>query len=147
MEQHHKNWKQTWLKAASSVCDGSIDDFLGNWLAYTSCMARNERRSGAVHLERCLQVSSSLTNTVRDLTALEAAICSAWFRRDALLAEKWLKQLVRPKLMQPLDKYRVDFAMRYARTGFEADRRLAQRLSKVQSPPTTRPVDIWSEST
>jgi Zn-dependent protease len=31
---HPKNWRQTWLKAASSLADESLDDFSGNWLAY-----------------------------------------------------------------------------------------------------------------
>lgn len=123
-----KQWKQTWLKAASSLCDDSIDDFWGNWFAYISCTARNDGVSGAFHLERCLQVSASLTDTIRDLIAQEAAIHSARFRRDALLAEKWLKQVVRPKLMQPLNKQRLHIAMRLARSKFlrneraEADR-------------------------
>jgi Zn-dependent protease len=121
-----KKWKQTWLKAASSVRDDSVDDFQGNWLAYISCIARNEGGSGAVHLERCLQMTGSLTDTVRDLTAQEAAIFSARFRRDAPLAEKWLKQIVRPKLRNVHS---------------------AQPPRKVQFPPSARRVHMWSEST
>lgn len=145
-----KHWKQTWLKAASSVCDDSIDDFWGNLLAYISCSARKDDLSGAVHLERCLCVSRSLTHTVRDLVAQEAAIFSAWFRRDALLAEKWLKQLARPQLMQPLNKLRVDIAIRCACADFEAALRTwAEGLAYIQALPETATkgtlIDGWQE--
>lgn len=88
-------WKQTWLKTASSVCDDSTDDFWGNLLGYTSCIARNEGESGAIHLERCLQVSSSMTDRTRDLAAQQAAYFSATFRHDTQLSLKWMEQVGR----------------------------------------------------
>ena len=152
-----KRWKQTWLKAASSLCDGSIDHFWGNWLAYICCTSRGYDESGAVHLERCLQVSSSLEDDVRDSVAQEAAIFSAWFRRDAILVEKWMKQILRPQLRPGLGKGRFGIAMRLARGDLEAAlRRLglnsdnsgfAESSKQFQFPPFTRSLDTWSEST
>ena len=152
-----KQWKQTWLKATSSVCDDSIDDFWGNWLAYTSCTARGYDESGAVHLERCLQVSSSLEDNLRDSVAQEAAIFSAWFRRDAILAEKWTKQIVTPQLRPDLGKSRFGIAMRLARGDFEAaitrlgwnfdSSGFAQNPKQVHFSPFPRSLDTWSEST
>ena len=113
-----KRWRQTWLKAASSVPDDTVDDFWGNCLAYISASARRDQQLAALRLERCLKVSRFLTHTVRDLAAQEAAIFSAWFRRDLLLAEKWLAQIRSPKLMQPLTQCRVDIAMCCARADF-----------------------------
>lgn len=114
-----RNWRQTWLQAASSLPDAGVDDFWGNWLAYISSSARKDERQASSHLERCLMVSRSLTHTVRDLAAQEAAIFTAWFRRDVRLAEMWLNQIKRPKLLQPLTRCRVDIAMRCARGEFE----------------------------
>jgi hypothetical protein len=152
-----KHWKQTWLKATSSVCDCTIDDFWGNWFAYISWTSRSDRASGAVHLERCLQVSGSLTDTLRDFIAQEAAIFSAWFRRDAILAEKWMKQVVRPNLMQDQNKQRLDIALRLARGDFEAaarehsrkfsNRSFAEAERKVQFSPSARTFHAWSEPT
>jgi len=64
-------------------------------------------------------VSGSLTHTVRDLAAQEAAIFSAWFRRDAALADKWLCQIKRPNLVQPLTRKRIQIATHCARCQFE----------------------------
>jgi Zn-dependent protease len=120
------NWKKTWLKAASSVCDDSVDDFWGNWLAYTSCFARNDGGLGAVHLERCLQLSGWLTETIRDSTAQQAACFSALFRRDTPLAQKWLKE---------------------TRRWNSRKLRFAEPSRKVQFPASARRINIWSEST
>jgi hypothetical protein len=114
-----KNWRRTWLKAASSLPDGCADDFWGNWLAYISGSSREDESLAASHLERCLIVSRSLTHTVRDLAAQEAAIFAAWFRSDTRLAEKWLGQITRPKLLHPLNRCRVDVAMCCARGEFK----------------------------
>jgi hypothetical protein len=146
-----KQWKETWLKAASAVCDGSVDDFWGNWFAYICCTSRGYDESGAVHLERCLRVSSSLEDNLRDLIAQEAAIFSAMVRRDAVLAEKWMKQLVRPKLMQPLNKARLDIAMDYARTDFEAALKGSRSNTLGSQEPIFSRLPVrsykWSEST
>jgi hypothetical protein len=114
-----KKWKQTWLKAASSLPDAGVDDFSGNWLAYISGCARNNEGLAASHLERCLTISRSTTHTVRDLVAQESAVFSAWFRCDASLAERWLNQITRPKLLQPLTRLRLDIATCCARREFE----------------------------
>jgi Zn-dependent protease len=119
-----KTWKQTWLKAASSVGDDSVDDFWGNWLAYTSCIARNEGGSGAVHLERCLRLSGLLTETIRDLTAQQAVFFSAMY--DKPLAQKWLKQ---------------------TRRGNSRKIRFSEPPRKVQFPASAPRINIWSEST
>ena len=113
-----KYWRQTWLKAASSVPDDTIDDFWGNCLAYISASARNDQQLASLRLERCLMVSRLLTHSLRDLAAQEAAIFSAWVRRDPLVAEKWLAQIKRRKLMQPLTKCRMEIALHSAHADF-----------------------------
>jgi hypothetical protein len=120
------NWRQTWLKAASSASDDSTDAFWGNWLAYTSCIARDDCESGAVHLERCLQVSCSLPGAMRDFAAQQAAYFAGRFRSDTALALKWVKQTGR------WDLRKIRFA--------EAPR-------KVQLPLSPRPLNKWSEWT
>jgi Zn-dependent protease len=121
-----ESWKQTWLRVASSVCDDSTDDFLGNLLAYTSCIARNDGQSGAIHLERCLQVTGSLTDRARDLAAQQAAYFSATFRHDTQLALKWMEQV-----------------------GCRNSRkiRFAESPRKVRVPLSARQFRVWSEET
>src|SRR5262249_41064089 len=134
------------LKAASAVPDGGLDDFWGNWLVYIFGSARNDERLAASHLERCLIVSRSLTHTVRDLAAQEAAIFSAWFRRDARLAEKWLNQIKRPKLLQPLTRCRIEIATLCAQGEFE--RALGawdKGLSYVKALPKTPAKQVLME--
>ena len=121
-----QNWRQTWLKAASSVSDESTDAFWSNWLAYTSCIARNDGVSGAVHLERCLQVSCSLPGAMRDLAAQQAAYFAGRFRGDAALALKWVKQTSRWNLRKI---------------------RFAESPRKVQLRPSTRRLNGRSEWT
>jgi Zn-dependent protease len=120
------NWRQKWLKAASSVSDESTDAFWGNWLAYTSCIARDDCESGAVHLERCLQVSCSLPSAMRDFAAQQAAYFAGRFRSDTALALKWVKQTGRWDLRKI---------------------RFAEPPRKVQLPLSPRPLNKWSEWT
>ena len=47
-----KHWRRTWLQAASSLRDGSVDDFAGNWIAYASANDRKDAPVAALRLER-----------------------------------------------------------------------------------------------
>lgn len=133
-----QNWKQTWLKTGSSVADESADDFCGNWLAYISANAREDDRLAGSHLERCLKLSRLLSHTVRDIAAQEAAIFAAWFRRDPLLANKWLAQVRRPKPLQPLAQLRIDIALFCARADFnEALQAWDEGLARIKMLPDT----------
>lgn len=49
-----KYLRRTWLHAASSLPDGSVDDFAGSWMAYVSANDRKDAPSAALHLERCV---------------------------------------------------------------------------------------------
>ncbi|MFI5069606.1 MAG: M50 family metallopeptidase [Terriglobales bacterium] len=133
-----QNWKQTWLKAGSSVADESADDFCGNWLGYVSANARKDDRLAGSHLERCLKLSRLHTQTVRDIAAQEAAIFAAWFRRDPLLADKWLAQVKRPKPIQRLARIRIDIAIFCARADFnEALQAWDEGLTRIKMLPQT----------
>ena len=44
----------------------------------------------------------------------------AWCRRDALLADKWFAQVKRPKLIQPLQRIRIEVAVSFGRGDLRA---------------------------
>ncbi len=113
-------WRKTWLKAASSLRDTSVDEFSGNWSAYVAANDRKDELAASAHLERCLELSSLLRPSVRDIVAQEAAVFSAWFRGNAPLAEKWVSQVKKPKLMQRLLRIRLAVALPCGRHDFDA---------------------------
>ena len=115
-----KLMKKTWLKSASALRDASMDEFWGNWVAYLSANDRKEALAAGAHLERCLELSCLLNPSVRDLVAQEAAVFTAWFRNDAILADKWIGQVKRHKLMTPLMQIRTRVALLCAHRDFEA---------------------------
>ena len=123
--QHEKGvrpryWKKTWLRAATSVPDESPEDWGGNWLAYISYLDREDERAAGVHLENCLRSSRLFAHSIRDLAAQEAAVFSAWVRRDSALAERWLAQVKRPRLIQPLQQIRINVAICSGRSDFKS---------------------------
>jgi hypothetical protein len=61
-----KYWRQTWLKAASSLRDNSVEEFSGNWVAYISASDRKEASLASAHLESCLELTRLLQNSTRD---------------------------------------------------------------------------------
>jgi Zn-dependent protease len=114
-----KLWPRTWLKAASSVRDTSADEFYGNWVAYAAADDRKEESAAEAHLERCLELSSSLNPSIRDMAAQEAAVFSAWFRGDVPLADRWVSQLKKPRLMHPLQQIRLAVALHCGQNDFD----------------------------
>jgi hypothetical protein len=117
-----REWKSTWLRAATSLHDGSADEFLANFLAYTSANDRKVAPEAALHLERCLELASTQWPSTRDLLAQEAAVFTAWFRRDAAVAEKWASQIGKPKLMSRLLQIRLSVALDTAKSDFQRAR-------------------------
>jgi hypothetical protein len=115
-----RNWKRTWLKAATSIADESVDDFGANWIAYICYAGRKDGSAAGLYLERCLELSPFLTENIRDLSAQEAAVFTAWFRNDAVIAEKWLAQMKRPGLINPLQRIRIEIALNSSRRDFQA---------------------------
>jgi hypothetical protein len=84
-------------------------------------------------------VSRFLTQRVRDVAAQEAAIFSAWFRRDALLADKWLAQVAKPSHVQYLTRLRVDIATNCAHGDLkEALQAWDEGLEYIEMLPHTR---------
>jgi len=114
-----KNWKRTWLKAVCSVRDASIDEISGNMLAYIAASAIKDAPTAAAHLERCLELAPLSQPTARDFVAREAAYFCAWFRGDPTLADRWLAQMKRPKLTNPLLQIRTNIALGCARHNFD----------------------------
>jgi hypothetical protein len=114
-----RNWKRTWLKTVCSVRDASIDEIFGNTLAYIAATDNKDVPTAAAHLERCLELSPSSQPPSRDFVAREASYFCAWFRSDLKLAERWVSQMKRPKLMNPLLQIRTDIALDCARHKFD----------------------------
>jgi hypothetical protein len=129
-----KDWKPTWLRSASSVPDASLDSFTGNWLVYASANDRKDAPVAAIHLERCLELSHMLPASIRDLVAQEAAFFTAWFRDDAYLADQWVTQLTKPRLMQRSVQLRLDVALRCAHRDYDAaDRSWQEGFALMES--------------
>jgi membrane-associated protease RseP (regulator of RpoE activity) len=121
-----KSWRRTWLDAAGRIRDESVDDFAGNWIAYAAANDRKDAPVAASHLERCLELVNLLGPSLQDLVALEAAVFTAWFRGNTVIAEKWLGQVKRIKTLPQLMQIRADIALHCARREF------APALSKWQ---------------
>jgi hypothetical protein len=115
-----KHWKRTWLRSAASVRDASSDEFIGNWLAYSSANDLKDAPVAAAHLERCLELSRILPPSRRDLIAQEAALFAAWFRKDGPLANKWIAQIKKAEQLPQLVRILLDLAVSCARRDFEA---------------------------
>jgi hypothetical protein len=114
-----KDWKRTWVRGASAARDGSVDDFSGNWIAYLSANDSKDGSLAATHLERCLSLMNQLGLSTQDLVALEAAVFSAWFRKNPDTAETWLRQVKKLKAIPQLVRIRADVALPCARMEFE----------------------------
>jgi hypothetical protein len=113
-----KRWKRTWLDAAGRVRDDSVDDFTGNWVAYAAANDRKDAPVAAFHLDCCLGLVNLLGPSMQDLVVLEAAIFTAWFRQNAVLAEKWKAQVKKPKAVSALMRIRAEIALHCARREF-----------------------------
>ena len=113
-----KNWRRTWLDAAGRIQDGSVDDFVGNWVAYAAAYDRKDAPVAASHLERCLGLVNLLGPSLQDVVALEAAVFTAWFRENAVIADKWLRQVKKIKTFPQLMQIRADIALHCARREF-----------------------------
>jgi hypothetical protein len=112
-------WKNTWISGASALNDVSRDNFRANWLAYMSANSRDKAPDAALHLEKCLELARLLPISTRDVLALESTVFAAWFRNDALLADKWFAQLQKPNRVTRLAKIRVGVATSCARRDFD----------------------------
>lgn len=96
-----RNWKQTWLNAATCIPDKSPSDFYANWMAYLSANDGKDAMRAAIYLERCLSLTPLLSNRLRTLVAREASVYCAWFKEDLSLAEKWLRQVEKQRSVRP----------------------------------------------
>lgn len=133
-----RHFRRTWLNAASAVHDDSCDDFAGNWAAYISANGRKDAATASVHLERCLVLVSSLGPAMQDLVALEAAVFTAWFRKDADLAAKWSRQIKNITALPQLMQIRLEIALCCARAEFaSALNQLQGGLAVVEKLPQT----------
>jgi len=135
-----KEYKRTWLQAATSLHDGSVDDFIGNWLAYASANDRKDAFSAGLHLERCLELVNLLGPSIQDLVALEAAVFTAWFWNNSVVAESWLRQVKKLKALPQLQPIRAAVALSCALLKY--DQALAswqQGLSFIDALPINPP--------
>ena len=145
-----KKLKRTWLHAASSVHDGSVDDVAGNWLAYASASDRKDDHAAALHLERCLELMHLLGPSMQNVISLEAAVFTAWSRRNPGIAQKWFDRAKNLKTIPPLQRIRVDVAMLCGREEFDFALTRSQEgaafIAKLPVSPTqNRLREGWSE--
>jgi Zn-dependent protease len=142
-----KNWRQSWLRAASSLHDNSVDEFSGNWLAYISANGRKDAHIAADHLERCLELTPLLQHSKRDQAAHEAAVFSAWFRRNSKLAENWASRIRKPKLATPLNRIRLGVALSCAHGDFVvADEKWKEGFTFIENLPRNLSQEQLKES-
>ena len=145
-----KQLKRTWLNAASSVHDGSVDDFAGNWLAYAAASDRKDDDAAALHLERCLELMHLLGPSMQTMASLEAAVFTAWSRRNAELAQTWVDRVKSPKTITPLQRMRVDVALLCGQEQFDLALSRSQEgaafIAKLPLSPTqNRLHEGWAE--
>ena len=114
-----RNWKQTWLKAATYIPDKSPSDFYANWMAYMSADDKNDAALSTQYLERCLSATPLLTNRLRNIVAQEAFVHCAWSKKDLRLAEKWLAQVRKRRSQHPIVQARIEVASHCARGDFD----------------------------
>lgn len=113
-----RNWKQTWLTAATYMPDKSSGDFYASWMGYLSASDRKDAAQAAGFLERCLSLTPILTKRFRSTVAQEAFVYSAWFKQDLHLAEKWLAQVEKQHSRAPIAQARIEIALKSARGDF-----------------------------
>lgn len=115
-----RSWKRSWISAASRLRDGSRDEFVGNWFAYASANDSKDSARAAIHLERCLELVTLVRPSLLSLAIVEAAVFVAWFRNDALTADKWARKVKHPKQGPPLPRIRLQTALLCSRADFDA---------------------------
>jgi hypothetical protein len=145
-----RNWKQTWVKAATSIPDRSGSEFYAVWMAYLSANDRKDADLASEHLERCLELTQALPTSLRDLVAQEAAVFSAWFRNDGGIAEKWLLQLKKRHSLLPVLQARIEVALNCANGDFDGsiaawERGFRQLEQMPMQPPTRSLKESWLE--
>jgi hypothetical protein len=142
-----KNWTQSWLKAAASLHDNSVDEFSGNWLAYISANGRKDADLAADRLERCLELTPLLQHSKRDQASHEAAVFCAWFRRNSPLAENWASRIRKAKLATRLNRIRLDVALACAHGDFVlADKKWKEGFTFIENLPRNSSQEQLKES-
>jgi hypothetical protein len=142
-----RNWKQTWLNAATYIPDGSHGDFYANWMAYLAFSDRKNAALAAQYLERCLSLTPILTSRMRSLVAREAFVYCAWFKQDLELAEKWLAQAGEQRSLAPIVQDRVEVALNCVRGDFdEAAAACDQALGLFEQMPSRPHIRALRES-
>jgi len=114
-----RDWRQTWIKAATRIPDKSVSDFYASWMAYLAANDRKQIDLAARYLERCLEATPFLNARWRDLVAQEAAVFSAWFRMDAGVAKQWLTQIQKQRAFMPILQARIEIALECAQGDFD----------------------------
>ncbi len=114
-----RQFRRTWLNAASSLHDGSVDDVAGNLLAYAAANDGKDEPIAALRLERCLELMHLLGPSTQNVISLEAAVFSSWFRKNPVIAQKWFEHVKKLKAITPLQRIRVDVALLCGRDEFE----------------------------
>ena len=145
-----RQFRRTWLNAASSLHDGSVDDVAGNLLAYAAANDGKDEPIAALRLERCLELMHLLGPSTQNVISLEAAVFSSWFRKNPVIAQKWFEHVKKLKAITPLQRIRVDVALLCGREEFELALPRWQEglafISKLPAAPTQkRLLEGWLE--
>jgi hypothetical protein len=133
-----KRWNQRWIRAAVALADHSLGHLHASWYAYLSANARKEEQLAAQHLERCLSLAGIGGPQMRELLILEAAVFTAWFRRDAEKAKTWMIRVNKKQRLTKILELRARIAMDCVDNRFdEAVSKLNEGLAYFQSLPAT----------
>jgi hypothetical protein len=142
-----KAWKKTWMNATTSVRDESFDEFTANWIAFCAASSRKDLPKVTAHLERCLGLAYMLPDSKRDEIAREAGIYAAWFRNDAVAAEKWIGQMKYPKQTTKMLQLRLQVVLDCARKDFaRAFEGMKEGAEFIESLPETPYRTLLKES-
>jgi len=133
-----RHWRSTWVRGTSSLHDGSVDDFAGNWISYVRANDRQDAPLAASHLEKCLELMNQVGLPTQDLVALEAAVFLAWFRNDPMTAQKWAAQVKKLTTIPQLLRIRAEVALPCARMEYDQALTAWQRgLAFIEAMPVS----------
>jgi len=142
-----KRWNQRWIRAAVALSDNSLLHLHASWHAYLSANARKQEQLAAQHLEDCLTLAGIAGLQMRELLTLEAAVFTAWFRRDAEKAKTWMNRLDKKQRVMKIVDLRAKVVMYCVDNKFdEAISKWNEGMSYVLTLPSTAHRDLLETS-
>jgi hypothetical protein len=129
------SYVRRWFRLAGARTKLQGENHYENWLAYESAQ---DHEIAAQFLEGCLTESAIMDEDQRDKLIVEAAVFTAWRRRDAAKAEVWFKRIQSLDRLHPLWRTRLRIALLCAHKQFEnAKEELTGGLTLIREAPDT----------